>query len=494
MVFIKILKIFFLLFFSLLFVLVFTLLQIDYTLKNTVLSSKYFNKVFDENIKTESLQKLADSFIDNAEQFVPLNDADKKALKEGKLSPELKNMIESYKEMLRKSIDLKWLTTEISKMVKGFFAYYTGGSNSLPPLDIKPLKSVLVNMYAEQISAHSGDNSGLDTDKIIRQIEEVPGGILDKDGNVNEKAVDELMKIQVFQSSGISKEAAGRIVEKIGKRSEEGTTNKEIYDFILKSILQDKMGISNMKDELDFNLLFETLYGSAENPMTAARAAVVGIKGKILTFNILIFLILLLIIAVVSFYPKSILRWSGAGFILSGGICLTLSGLSGIAVKLITDRFAEIQVSAGKLDLLFIQEWIQSYLGSIIRFILIQAIIIIIAGIAFIILSFHISSPEKAKDRPGPVVENKEVPFFKRKIVINLARILAIILLIAPIPLSITFLSNKIGYEITAFNEIKTETENQKDKISVNEALDKVLDSTFLKAMSGGGNSEGGSK
>ena len=79
------------------------------------------------------------------------------------------------------------------------------------------------------------------------------------------------MKIQVFQSSGISREAAGRIVEKIGKRSEEGTSNKEIYDFILKSILQDKMGIINMKDELDFNLLFETLYGSAENPMTAAR-------------------------------------------------------------------------------------------------------------------------------------------------------------------------------------------------------------------------------
>lgn len=66
--------------------------------------------------------------------------------------------------------------------------------------------------------------------------------------------------------------------------------------------------------------------------------------------------------------------------------------------------------------------------------------------------------------------------------------------MVTAIPLSITFLSNKIGYEITAFNEIKTETENQKDKISVNEALDKVLDSTFFKAMSGGGNSEGGSK
>lgn len=495
MIIVKIFKIVFLIFLSFFLIIAAVLMQINSTITNVLFSDKYFNRTFDENLKPENIEELIRNIVENAEKLVPMGDENNQvygdesghALNEGEISPELKNMIESYKDMLQKSNITQWLSTEIPKVIKGFFGYFTGNNESIPLIYIKPMKDLYIEMFTEQISTHSGAIPEKDIDNVIRKMKKVSGGIL-TNGKANEKAIDVLMAADMFKSMGLSRESAGMIVEKIGNMELEDTGGKEIFDFIIKIFVEEKTGTNSMKNELDLNLLFDTIYGSDSNPVAAAKIVVNEVRNRIYSINIIIFGILLFIIILLTFYPSGILRWSGTILILSGVICLIPAALYRLVIDMINNEFTKIQSNLREMDLFFIRDWVQSYIGGIVKFLIMQAAIIFVIGIVIIIISFFMPSTKSIKDKIYMTKPDGKISLYKRKGFIQTIRTVVIILLMVFLPLSIVKYSRLVSYEITAFNEISERSYDRKDKVSTNEALDKVLDTKLFESMSGNGN------
>lgn len=459
----KALKILILVCFTALFVVFGVLLQLDNAANGTLFSDKYFNRVFNGSVQPQNIDKLIDDATGEAYALLPLSEVDKAALQSGKASASVKKKADDITKLLRDSLDKKWLETEAPKLLQGGYAYFTMNGDKLPAFDIKPLKSALVSVYAAQI-ATGGQGTADQYSQMIDQVDSSSGGIMVK-GKLNGKATTSFMQMMALTGMSVSKSTAESILAHAATRKADGSDKDEQFQFAVKALMNDKLGMGKMKDTLDLDLLVKNLYGSEDNPVSGLRELIGGIRSSLFLLLAVITVLLLAIIAVIAFSPKAIFRWSGAALIASGALCLIPPALC-----LILNGAIQLQVvhllGQGGLDLSFLQNWAFSYINGIAIYLFVQSLIVIAVGVAFLVCAGYLGDSAEARHTasrnasPGGGV--------------MAVRIVSVIVLVAAIPISAYFFGKGITRQAEKYDNIIQQSQTQKAP-NLAKALDKTL-------------------
>jgi len=462
MLILKFFKILLLIIVAFLFISVVVLFQLNNTLHNTLFSYKYFEENFDRNITAENIEKFVDKAIQDLGKDITEGGENNEGV-----------------EMIKDSIDVQWVTGNIPKLIKDIFSYLTANSEIIPPLDLVPLKETVVNTAKTIIMKEYEAGSENEIEEIFKNIREE----IKKDRVAKDKLINEFMNDEEFKDIGISREVFESVIEEIENRDDQEITGKEIIGLLLDEVIKEKMSIEQMKDELDLHLLLENIYGSENNPVTGVRNLVNNLRDSSFTINVIIMVLLLLIIIAAVYYPKSILRWTGICLILAGGVYLVTFAAEIVINPIIINKFGEAMEGAKGLDILFVQDFILSFIKGIINFMLMQALVIIALGILMIIISFFIKKRSVAEINVAiGQMENRKKPS-KSNAIIVLVRALAVAALMIAIALSIMKYYGTFNSEVAVFNEINESTKSSEERTDIKEALDKTLNSKLFSSL-----------
>lgn len=461
----KFLKNIFLLFMLSLFILSGLFLQGSIALKNTLFSHKYFQKILSENNISSNIEKLAEDIIDNSGKFTNINDIEEASLD---ITPEAQELIDSYKATMKENIDTNLMKEETLRAIDEVYSYFFLGNEKLPIIDIKPGKEIYTNLLVQQIIITSDQEISSQIEQIVPYVKFV-SRLYPRDTIINE-----LMKLEQVKTMNLSREVISTVVSKIVNSG--SIKSEELYNYIAKEIIRDRLdfyGLNEIKEELDLNQLFNMKYGYEYNPITEAAKMFNTIKQYAFLAIVILYILLFLIIAVTAYSPKSILRWSGIGILSSGVIGMMAYRFLRIVNSDITLYLEDINLDVKGLDLLFIEDWILSYINGIWKSVFMCAVIFTILGAIFIILSFFIYKLFKGES-DYKVIHQK----FRKKSLIITLRILTVLILVIAISLNNFFNINKIRTSVAEYNIIK-----EKAKINAmdtNEALGKVLNAEKL--------------
>ncbi len=440
----KIFKFLLLFFFSFLTILSILNTEVSLTINNTFFSDKYFNNNFDSNFTEEKLEIIIYDFINNMELYLISDDKEN--------TDELKESIDSYKKILTDNLDINFIKKELPSLIKDSFAYFSGNKKDMPAINIKPIKDTIINVFADQVILHSNDAS-LELSNFIEELNFNKDNLL-KDGKANPEIVNILLSSDIGKEMEITKSSAERIIKELATINEDNS--KEILKFIIKEMIISKSKIDSMSDELDLNILFRNIYGE-NNPIEITRNFINNIKVNYITTSVIILISLILIIALISYNLKNILRWCGTSFMISGFISISLYSLYKNSFGLL------IQNSINKIkdtNIPVIQELLSDYINGINNYLLIQSIVITILGVGLIIYSF---------------ILKKEIKTERRN---TLLRFIIVIILIITSTSSVMNLIKNINTEIKEYNN---KIESIPKEIDVNKALDLTLNTTLFE-------------
>jgi hypothetical protein len=149
------------------------------------------------------------------------------------------------------------------------------------------------------------------------------------------------------------------------------------------ALAESYIGLDSMKDTFDPNVYFNKLYGNAGNPVSEFGGIVSGTRASFFLLFALAALLLFAVIAVIVYSPRGILRWGGACLLSAGLICAT-GALLLIVVRNNGSVFAA-SVVGGEADLLFLRNWILSFAGGVATYMLVQGLIVVAIGVAFLV-------------------------------------------------------------------------------------------------------------
>ena len=452
MMFLKISKYIFLLFILLLFIVSGVLLQTSVILKNSLFSESYFDKSFDKNQMDKNIVKLSKEALDNIEKLYSINNEKKEEDIKGnttEITPDAQKLIDSYKKMLNENIDMQWIEVEIPKTVKGLYGYFLSGSANLPVINIKPIKETYVNMFVQPIIEHSDINAT----RLVSQTAVAVKDIIAKystDNIINDKVIDEMMKLEQFKVMNMSREAVGKFAQTIASLN--SIKPEELLKYSVTEMIKDKISYYEIKDDLDLNLFFETKYGNTNNPVSGFASLVKSIKNSELWLIFTLFTLLLLIIALTVFTLKGILRWSGIGIFLSGIISVVAYSFTGLVDSKIMATFNGLSEKANGLDFLFFQKWILSLINGVWNYVFISALIFIVLGIILFTASFFVHHRVKTTGDSGVI----SPPVSKqKKTLLMLVRIISTLILLITIPVYTAFSINQIRISVEQYNIMK---------------------------------------
>lgn len=463
--FMKFLKNIFLLFILSLFILSGLFLQGSIALKNTLFSHNYFQKILNENNISSNIEKLAEDIIDNSDKFININDIEKDSLD---ITPEAQKLIDSYKATMKENIDTNLMKEETLRAIDEVYSYFFLGNEKLPIIDIKPGKEIYTNLLVQQIIITSDQEISKQIDEIVPYVKLI-SRLYPRDTVINE-----LMKLEQIKTMNLSREEITAVVSKIMDSG--NIKSEELYNYIATKIIRDKIdlyGLNEIKDQLDLNLLFKIKYGGEYNPVTGSAKILNTIKKEAFLAIVITYILTLLIIAITAYNPRKILRWVGTGMLLSGIIVMISYRLLRIINYDIISYIKGINLEAKGLDIIFIQNWVLSYINGIWKSMFICASIFAVLGAIFIILSFFIYKLFN-EEADYKVIHQK---FLKKSLIITL-RILTVLVLLIAISLNNFFNINKIRTSVEDYKIIK-----EKAKINAmdtNEAMGKVLNAEKL--------------
>jgi hypothetical protein len=441
-----------------LFITVAVLFQLNNILHNTLFSYEYFEEKFDRDITAENIEKLVEKAVQDLGKDIAAGESE---------------------EVIKNNIDIQWVTDTIVELIKDAFLYFTADSERIPPVDIVPLKETFLNMAKTMIMEKYKAESDIEMENFFKNtFEEIKKGRVTK-----EEVINRIMSNDEFKDAGISKEAFKNVIKELGKKDIQEITGKEIIGLLVDEVIKEKMGIEQMKDELDLHLLLENIYGSENNPVTGARNLFNSLRKNIYTVNIIIMVLLLLIILAAVYYPRGILRWTGICLMLAGVIYLIVFAAEILINPIIVNKTEEIINVTQDLDLIFVQEFVLSFIKGIMNFMLIQALVITALGILMIIISFFTKKIKAVRIdmAAGQMEQGKKTS--KSNGIIVLVRTIAVAAIMIATVLSSMKYYEAVNFEITVFNEINENMENRNEPIDIKEALDKTLNSKLFSSL-----------
>jgi len=480
----KILKSVFLLIVLQFFILSLYLLQAYITSSNTLFSADYFIEVFDENDMAGNIAILFEKTISqNTGKIVPENGTAIEG--EGKTevvenSQEALDMTESFQKHFEENIDSEWIDTEISNVMEGVFSYFFGDAENLPEINIVPVKEAFVQVMIDRLVSESDPDSLSKTETLIFCVKNMIK-CYSADGTVNDRVVESVKYIEWFRDADLSREAIERIAEKIAVMDRDNLSTEDIRDYVISEMVKDRLNYYEIKDTLDLTLLFETMYGTKDNPVSGAASLFDTIQNKIQSLIVSVTILLILIISITALYPRSILRWLGAGIIVSASGILILCLFAETFTQTFMKSHLNMQTVGQGADGIFLQNWVLSYSGGIFKWLLIQAFILLLTGILLITASYFVPKrleilKAMSETKTGALLSGGE-----GRIMVNAVRVLAVILLMVGIAASIAIHSVAIAASVNEYTALVEK--KGKNTMDTGEAIGRVLNAQELYAL-----------
>lgn len=203
-------------------------------------------------------------------------------------------------------------------------------------------------------------------------------------------------------------------------------------------IVEAQLGLSQMKDKLDLNALVAKMYGSDQNLVTALPDVLTHVRHDFFMIIFLVTLLLLAIVAVIAFLPRTVFKCFGVCLLIAGILC-ALPGLAPMVFHgPLTAQVSAAVGSAGQPDLAFAQNWVLAYIGGIASFMLIQGIVAALLGVALLIAAGFIGNKKAGSARSGHV----------------LIRTIAAVVLLIAIPFCAFFALKDMYPHVKQFNTI----------------------------------------
>ncbi|MCX8074538.1 MAG: hypothetical protein N2749_03020 [Clostridia bacterium] len=468
MFFIKFLKYSSALFFTLLFIIVLVVFILVNTLTYTVLNGKYFSSQFDKNISAQNIDTTIDEAITNYQKHYITENT--KNEEEFKLANEI---VEEYKNTIRKDIDSKWISTELPKLLKGSFSYFTNSEKSLPTIYIKPLTDSVINFYADQISKNGND--GIDS-KQKDIMEKLSKRLNDSSKNgsesqdVTQESINIILNDSVFSDLKLSQYSASKIYVKFIERKAGSVNDAQFIEDIMKIIVRDKLGMNYVKDNLDMQLLFKNMYESDTNSVTVLKSSINNIKLYIYLEVLCILLILMLIIYLIIFRFKNFSRIIAYPLVIVGILYMIPKYFSNYIISIVNTNIDSSLNNVNNIDLTYLKKIIDSYINGVLDFILLQGIVLIVIGIILIILSYTLFKKRS---------DDAEAQIKKKKKVFYLVRTFAIVSLIIIIPFSAINTVKSVKQNLYSINNLS----NIQVKNNLIKSIDKTIDSNLSVFM-----------
>ena len=369
----KVLKGFFLVIIIFIMFFVLASLEIQFAMQRTVLSSDYFEKMYEANDMEDELAQLIETQMQDFSQNLVTD-------MEGQ---EIEITIDPGKY-----IDAEWISEEISEILKQTYAYFMGSEDDLPAVDLEPIKEMILEMATDQMLALGNVAESIESlDSIIAAYNEVAKVIGEE---LDEAAIDRLAAEN--EDKGFSAEIL-KIIILTGKNLDESLSSDEKAEIIAREIIGQQMGLDEMDNELDLNDVMEEAYPEGENPLEAVRAIINAVRNTLFYALLIIFLLFVLVVVFTSFKPAPIFGWLSGPLIAGGlfGIGIWILGrllpaLGGFAEAFQSETFAGAEN---------VMAFAEGYLRGIFNFILVQGLILLAAGIVFAIIAGVVSANTK---------------------------------------------------------------------------------------------------
>jgi VIT1/CCC1 family predicted Fe2+/Mn2+ transporter len=372
---------------------------------------------------------------------------------------------------------MEWVDEEISNTVKGVFSYFIGDAKELPEIDIRPLKEAYFQILVDQVIANSGDESIEQTQVLIDAVQQSIL-VFSPDGTVNEKVVDSAMTVSFIRETEMSRETVRKLAEQIAVMQEEDLTSVDIRDFAISEMIEDKMNIQEIQDTLDLTLLFETMYGDKENPVSETASLIDTLKNGTSSIIGTAVVLLLFIIALTAFYPKSIFRWIGSGIIISSVIMFLTALLAWVVSRNAFSESSDMLSFGVDADSVFVWNWITSYTEGFYIWLMIQAGILLLLGVLLVIVSSILPDKSKLQKKWNGTKAGRVLFERKGRIALVSIRVILVMILSFGLLVCVQFYIERIRYSLHSLERVTSSTSSE--TMEPADALGIVLDAEEL--------------
>ncbi len=426
----KVLKTIFLVIIALCMAGLLVVIQLQNMLQSTVLSSKYFNDMYDMS----EMDEVLDIVVTDAIADFSVNQS-----------------IEGITINLENAIDPEVVSVIAEDTIKGSFAYIVGDEEKLPEIDIKPVKDMVLDVITKEVKSFS-DSMSVMYDIIIDGYDQLAQT---EEGEIDYEAIGEITKI----SGGIASE---EMVEQVVLAAEEVDDNasvEERNEAITRNLMSSLLSLDEIADGLDLDSFVSSIFGE-DNPTEAIRDIIVIFKQKLFITLLICLGLYMVVVILTAFKPGMFFGWL-AGVFLAGGLFGFSVGLIGMITPVFTRYMTTVSPQITSNIDEYILALMQNLSSSISVFFFIQGLIILVIGIAFLILSIAFT---KAAKRNGTTEIKKNPPITVLRIVFVIAALVAIIAV-----------SANYGLEATlVMDNAITVLENSSSALDTNDVISKL--------------------
>jgi len=439
-----------------LFMTVAQLLALEHAVASSFGSHAAFQAEFDESFRPSDLAKLAAGLAD-------LLRSDGKDAGDGKDDTDVKI-----------DIDPTWFATNARTMVLGMHAYFTGASEHLPSIEVGPLLDSLETAAVESILLGAGADLDKALSTVSKALKKLPGGGL-KDGEPTAKALALVAGSPQMKELGLS-DASTLAIAKVLLAPVDPEAAESLARQVVRIVVEDRLKLSDAADTLSFDRLLVDLYGTTDNVVMVGRDKALDL-ARVATVGLVVLLgLLVLLIGLLSFSPRTTPLWLGIPLILTGGGTVLTALLDGLA-KTGISRAIQDAMPSGSMP---VQTFVVGLFDRMNRTLLIDGALMVLAGVLR-----RRAAAAAAQATPatyGPGVDAPEDPRRKaenRYWLLLLGRAVAVAMLVLAMNLTVRSLVAQVRADVDAIEAAVSvpKTEN------LFEVLDETLGSHFAELM-----------
>ena len=337
------------------------LTQIQFTAQQTLFSSKYFDKVYDDSDMNEAISEFMEMIT---EDIIPVASVSTQSAQ-----------ILYDEEALQESVE---------DFIKSIYAYAAGDKSKLPEIDIQPIVDTIINSFMIQFTSDE-------------EMLAMMGTILETYNSldsVNQEIVKSSLANELSITVGLSEEAANDFADdlfEINESVSDEISENERAIVVFESAMYGLINYDEMNFEISLDEFMDELFNSHDNPASAIHDIVTALKTTLFITLLVLISIYIIIIALTTFRASSFFGWLSAPFI-GGGLFGIGAGVLGLVVPYAASVTGEASMDVSSKAAEHIMSFLDNYSRGITSLLLTQGAVLLLVGILFIVLAAVLAS------------------------------------------------------------------------------------------------------
>ncbi len=293
---------------------------------------------------------------------------------------------------LAESVDRQWIEDTADKTANGIYSYVVSDTDRLPVLDIRPLKTSLVNGITDELLKMRELQAAFYTVKTAAVMLNGPYKSFIKNGVVSDAFLDSIMSKPEIKALGLETEFVKDVIAKYSNVKDVKTDTSAIEREIIHGLVADFLRFDTINDEFDLNVFMEKAYGDGINPLAAVKNRVAALKRISMQIFIVAAICLLILPLLAAARPVKLYRTMAAASAICG-IAALAAGFYGKSAAFIHGLVSEAvnatnltrQIDEANVSIL--ENWLAGLLKGYFGILTIQgAIVLAVAVVVFLVL------------------------------------------------------------------------------------------------------------